>query len=71
MIHGKEQPINSGAIPELIVLGSIGKQAEKAMESRKQATPLYGLCMSSCLQVPILFELLPSLLLMMNWYMEL
>jgi hypothetical protein len=40
-------PIVSWAIPGLVVLGSIIKQAEPARGS-KTVTSLYGLCISSC-----------------------
>jgi len=41
-----------GAIPGLVVLGSIRKQAEQAMRSKPQrAATLHGLCISSCLWV--------------------
>ena len=45
--------IVSGAIPGLVVLGSIRKQAEQAMRSGP-----------GCLQVPVLLELLSRLLSM-------
>jgi hypothetical protein len=60
-----------GAIPGLVVLGSIRKQAEQAMESKPVSSTLHGLCISSCLQVAALLEFPPSLVLMMNCYTEL
>ena len=49
-----------------VVLGSIRKQAEQALESKPVSSTIHGLC----LQVPALLEFLPSLLLMMNCDME-
>ena len=43
-----------GAIPGLVVLGPIRKQAEQAMGSKPVSSTLHGLCISSCLQVPAL-----------------
>ena len=63
---GRAQSIVGGATPGLVVLGSIRKQAEQASKQH-----LHGLYISCCLQVPALCESLPSLLLMMNCYMEL
>jgi hypothetical protein len=40
-------PIVGGAIPGLVVLGSIRKQDEQARGS-KPVTPLHGLCISFC-----------------------
>ena len=39
-------------------LDSIRKQAEQAMGSKSVSSALYGLYISSCLQVPALFEFL-------------
>jgi hypothetical protein len=47
-----------GAITGLVVLGSIRKQAEQAVESKPVSSTLHGLCISSCLQVPALCEFL-------------
>jgi hypothetical protein len=47
-----------GAIPGLVVLGSVRKQAEQAMGSKPVSSTLHGLCISSCLQVPVLYEFL-------------
>ena len=47
-----------GAMPGLLVLGSIRKQTEQAREASPSAAPIYGFCISSCLQVPALLELL-------------
>jgi hypothetical protein len=52
------QTIMGGAIPRLVVLGSIRKQAKQAMGSRSIRSPLRGLCISSCLHVSTLFEFL-------------
>jgi len=59
-----------GAIPRLMVLGSIRKQAEQAMRSKPVSSILHGLCLSSCLQVPALLEFLPSLLLVADCSMD-
>ncbi|EGV92202.1 hypothetical protein I79_006964 [Cricetulus griseus] len=50
-------------MPGLVVLGSIRKQPEQAMGSKPvsiglHAMALYGLYISSCLQVPPPFEFL-------------
>ena len=37
-----------GAIPGLVVLGSIREQAEQARGSKPVRTSLHGLCISSC-----------------------
>jgi hypothetical protein len=50
----KAQPIVGVAIPGLVVLGSIRKQAEQAMGSRPVSSTLHGLCISFCLQDPAL-----------------
>ena len=47
-----------GAIPGLVVLDSVSKQAEEAMSSKPINSSLHGLCFSSCLQVPDLLEFL-------------
>ena len=47
---GRAQPIVGGAIIGMLVLDSIRKQAEQAMWSKPTEAPLYGLCISSCLQ---------------------
>ena len=48
-----------GAIPGLVVLGSLRKQAEQAMRSKPVSStpPWHGLRISSCLQVSALLEL--------------
>jgi hypothetical protein len=54
-------PIMGGAIPGLVVLGSIRKQAEQARGSKPvSSTPSMAsaLSLSSCLQVPVLCEFL-------------
>jgi hypothetical protein len=51
---GEGPPTVGGAIPRLVVLGSVRKQAEQAMRSSKQCPSV-----ASCLQVP-------ALTLMMN-----
>ena len=57
-------PSQGGAIPELVVLGSIRKQVEQVMRSKPvSSTPPWSLHQ---LQVAALFEFLPSKLLMMN-----
>ena len=56
---GRVQPIVDGATPGLVVLGSIRKQAEKAMGNKPVSSTLHGLCIGSCLQAPALLELLP------------
>jgi hypothetical protein len=47
-----------GAIPGLVVLDSIRKQAKQARGSEPGSDTLYGLCISSCFQAPALFEFL-------------
>jgi hypothetical protein len=50
-----------GAIPGLVVLGSVRKQAERAMGSKPVSILLHGFSISSCRQVPALsFEFLSS-----------
>ena len=51
-----------GAIPGLVVLDSIRKQAKQARGSEPGSDTLYGLCFSSYLQVAVLFEFLSQLL---------
>ena len=51
---GKAQLIVGGAIPGLVILGSIRKLAEQASKHR---LPMVS-AISSCLQVPALFEFL-------------
>ena len=46
-----------GATSGQMALGSLSK-AEQAMRGKPEA-PLHGLCISSCLQVPVEFEFLP------------
>ena len=54
----RAQPIVGDAIPGQVVLGAIRKQIEQARDGVSQeATPLLGLCISFCLQVPALLEL--------------
>ena len=55
---GKAQPVAGGAIPALLVLGSIKKQAEQGMGNKSVSSILHGVCNSSCLQHPALFEFL-------------
>jgi hypothetical protein len=47
-----------GAIPGLVVLGSVIKQTEHTMKSKPGMRTLHGLCISSFLQVPALLEFL-------------
>jgi hypothetical protein len=68
MIDGvRVQVTVGGAIPRLVVLSPIRKQAEQAMRNKPLSSPLLwpssqflppvplcGLCLSSCLQVPTL-----------------
>ena len=54
-----------GAIPGLVVLGSIRKPAEQAMRNKPVSSILHGLRIDSCLQDPALSAL------MMNFSMEL
>ena len=58
------------AVPGLVVLDSVRKQAEQTMGSKPVSSTLHGLCISSCLQVPALLEFLPHLFWIMNCYME-
>ena len=39
-----------GAVPGLVVLGLLRKQAEQALGSKPVSSTLHGLCMCSCLQ---------------------
>ena len=48
------QPIVRGAIPRLLVLGSIGRQAEQAMRYKLVSHTLHGLYMGLSLQIPSL-----------------
>jgi hypothetical protein len=48
----------AGAIPGLVVLGSIRKQAEQAMGGKAVSSIPGSYCIGSCLQVPALFEFL-------------
>jgi hypothetical protein len=66
MGRDKVQPVENGAIPVLVVLGFIQKQAEQAMFIEPVNTPppshpkvplLHG-SISSCLQFPDLFGFL-------------
>lgn len=63
---GRAQTIVGGAILELVVLGSIKKQAEQVKGNQSVSSTLYGLCISSSLQVPALLELLLCLPSLMN-----
>ena len=55
-----------GATPGQVVLGSIRKQGEQG--DGQEAAPFCDLCISSCLQVPTLFEFLSRLpLVLMLW----
>jgi hypothetical protein len=54
----KALPKVNGDILGLVVLGSIRKQAERNLGSKLVSNTLYDLCISSCLQVPGLCELL-------------
>ena len=47
-----------GAIPGLLVLVSVRKQAEQTIRSKRVGSTLQGLRTSSCLQVPALCEFL-------------
>jgi hypothetical protein len=48
-----------GAIPWLVVLGSIRRQAEQRRGSNPLSSTLHGLCItSSCLKVPALCKFL-------------
>ena len=47
-----------GAIPRLVILGSIRKHTEQAIRYKKSvSTMLHGLRISSCLQDPVLTSL--------------
>ena len=61
----------SGAISEMVVLGSIRKQAEQAMESKPVSSIPPWPLISFSLQVPALLEFLSSLCLMVNCSVEL
>lgn len=65
-----------GAIPGLVVLGSIGKQTEQAMVSKSVSSTTsyflhYFLPIDSCLLVPSLFEFLCWVSLMTEYSGEL
>lgn len=51
-----------GATLGRVVLSSIAKQAEQTRGRNQEAAPLRGLCISSYLQVPAIFECLLWLL---------
>ena len=55
----RAQSVIDGATRGQVVLGSIRKQAEQVMRSKPVSSTLVVLFISSCLQVPALFELLP------------
>ena len=55
-------PIVGGAIPGLVVLGSIRKQAEQAMRSKPVSSTHHGLRSSFCLQVLAPLSSFPDLL---------
>jgi hypothetical protein len=59
-----------GAIPGLVVLDSIRKQAEQVRGSKPVSSTPMGLCISFFLQVPALFAFLSCLLSMMRSNME-
>ena len=59
-------PIVGGAIPELVVLGSIRKQVKQVMRNKPVSSTPSCFCITSCLQVPDLLEFLSWLPLMMN-----
>ena len=63
---GKAQTILGGAIPSLVVLGSIKKQAKQATGEQ----PSKQHCSIASELAPA-FSFLPSLLLVVNWYMKL
>jgi hypothetical protein len=52
----------------MVALDSKRKEAEKAMRNKPSRSTPHGLCISSCFQVPVLLDFLPSLLLMINCY---
>ena len=54
VIAGRFQQMIGGAVPRLVVLGSIRKQAEQARGSKPVGSTFHGLSISSCLQVPAL-----------------
>jgi hypothetical protein len=54
------------AISGLLVLCSIRRQDEQAMEQASKHQPLHDLCISSCLQDHALFEFLSRLPSVMN-----
>jgi len=41
-------PLVGGAVPGLVVLGSVREQAEQARGASQEVTSLHGLCISSC-----------------------
>ena len=60
-----------GATLGPVALGSVRKQVEQAMEGKPMSSTPPCLCISSCLHVSGLLEILPSLLLMVGCYMKL
>jgi hypothetical protein len=67
---GKAQTIVGCGISRLVVLEPIRKQAKQARKSKPISNTLHGVCISSCLQVPALFEFLPQLPSLVNRDME-
>ena len=51
---GRVPPTVGGAIPEQVILEQVRKQIEEAKGSKPVSSFLYGLCISSYLQVPAL-----------------
>ena len=58
LVINRGGPIMGGAIPGLVVLGSIRKQAEQAVRYKPVSSARGGPCISSCRQVSVLLEFL-------------
>ena len=59
-----------GATPEVVVMGSIRKETDQAVESKPVSSILHGLCISACLQIPALLEFLSWLPLEIDYDVE-
>lgn len=57
MVALEGQTTAGTATPGQVMFGYTGGQAEQAMQASQEAGFLYGLCISSCLQVPALTSL--------------
>lgn len=64
---GRAQPIVGGAIFGLVILGSLRKQAERAMWSKPVSSALHDFCISSYSQVPALSGFLQGWTTLWKW----